>query len=278
MSYDPTLYDLDPSFGASKAALKDGAILYRLTAPTWCDRGNILTGLGPEKKVEVGRFNRPQQRTSYCSNNVLVCISEVLYHMYRRALKVIIERQPYSVIRNSMVQQRMLVALNVNPIKDLVLLESQDVCDMYGTHLSGTMLVFPDQQYEPLVEFADSLRTKAMRGVVYPSARHSMDFCLALFHDESTRIKGDVYEILGVKLQLVTESQDPAIPPTPPDASTVRQHKLHATMGYYRFEDSVALDGLRSSGILHPSTIPSSGMVDFVRRRYVKYADDAVRS
>lgn len=236
-----------------------------------------MTGLGPEYSREPGRYHRIQQRTTYCSNNILVSISEVLFHMYRKALDAISACLEYSHVAQYLFQPRVLVVFGVSQIDDMVLVESQDVQDRHGTHLSGTMLVHPDPHYKVLPEFAEELRSERAKGVFYPSARHSLDLAFAFFDDNSNCIMDDTYELLHLELRLVTEDQNPAIQPTPITREIVRYKKLHATMGHYAFTDPATLQNLDSAGLLYPQGLPNRGMVDFVRRHYVHYPHDAVR-
>ena len=92
-------YVFDRTRQNHEAALKPGACLYRLTSVHFCQQGDILTGNGPLDSVEPGRFNEAGQRTTYVSNNVLVCIAEILFHRYRRMLNNIKEFQPSAAIR-----------------------------------------------------------------------------------------------------------------------------------------------------------------------------------
>jgi RES domain-containing protein len=273
MSYDDNLYSFDRANSFHEAKLLSGAYLYRLTSVNHAAVDDILSGRGPEKSRQRGRFNAPQQKTSYCTNNALVCVSEVLYHMYRTVLDKITKRMPYRDILSSIEAERCLTAVRVSEIADLVYTDCDGVKIEFNARFSGTTTVFPDNDYPPFWDFNDAIRTNNKKGVIYPSARHSKDVCIALFDDETGRIVPDSDTRLNIKLQLLGEDQDPLQPPQKCDPY---KQKLHATMGYYTFIDRAEFDKVRDAGMLNPADIPFKGMVDFVRRRYRKYPGDAV--
>ncbi len=270
--YDEALYKYDKNNKKSSTAkLQNGAILYRLTSISHCDRDSVLNGLGPEQSLQPGRFNSPQQRTTYCANNVLVCISEILYHNYRTTLKRVHEKQPPEAIRANIKDKRCLVFVCVNEIKCLVYIDSRDFQVQYDPRIRGTMVIHPDQIYEPFQKLSDQLRMRGEKGIFYPSARHSKDICIALFRDETPQIQESL-ETLNVDLILVQESQDPTLHHNICDPI---EDKLHSTMGFYSFPEIDKFEQLRSLGTLYPQDIKPAGLVDFVRRRYLNYPHDA---
>jgi RES domain-containing protein len=274
MSYDDSLYAFDRNNAYHEATLLQGAYLYRLTSVNHAAIGDILSGQCPEKKHANGRFNAPQQKATYCTNNALVNIAEVLYHMYRTVLDKMTRKLPYRDIRSSLEAERCLVVVRVEEITDLVYVDCEGVRVDFNARFGGTTVVFPDYAYEPFWDFNNTLRSSSKKGVIYPSARHSKDMCLALFDDETGRIVPNSDDRLNIKLQLLAEDQDPAQPPQRCDPY---KEKLHATMGYYSFLDNAEFDRMRNSGMLNPADLPFNGMVDFVRRHYVNYPTDAVR-
>lgn len=266
-------YDYDKAgIGNHAASLKEGAVLFRLTSLLHWDRAEILTGRGPEMSREDGRFNGPQQRTSYCANNVLVCIAEVLFHMYRRVLSAIHDHVPLNMFP-AVEDQRALVAFRVGSIENLVWVDSEGVRVEYDPRICGTAVVYPDSDYGPFRKFSDDLRRGNKGGVLYPSARHSQDLCVALFDDQSANLLAEPFEMARLTLRLVAEDQDPLAPPR---GCNPFKQKLHSTMGYYSFADGEEFRRLKESGLLNPAGLESEGMVDFVRRRYAKYPVDAV--
>lgn len=273
MSYDDSLYRFDRDNAYHEATLLQGAYLYRLTSINHAGIDDLLSGRGPEKSRAKGRFNASQQKATYCTNNALVCIAEVLYHMYRIVLNKMTNKLAYRDIRSSLEAERCLVVLRVEEIPDLVYVDCEAVRVEFDARFGGTTVVFPDDLYAPFWDFNDRLRSNGKKGVIYPSARHSRDVCLALFDDETSRIIPNTDERLNIKLQLLAEDQDPRQPPQRCDPY---KEKLHATMGYYSFTDQAEFDRVRNLGRLHPRDLPFSGMVDFVRRRYANYPGDAV--
>src|SRR5436309_2430893 len=119
-SYDEALYEYDRQNYDPNARLLENAYLYRLTSLSHCGIAEILSGKGPLNSRQPGRFHAPQQQTTYCANNVLVCVAEVLFHMYRSVLDGIKSRQPLAHIRRSLVSERCLVIVRVAEIPDLV--------------------------------------------------------------------------------------------------------------------------------------------------------------
>jgi hypothetical protein len=272
--YRKDLYECDyESRRGHAASILEGALLYRLTSVAHCGPSDVLSGRGPEKCRGYGRFNGPMQRTSYCTNNVLVCIAEVLFHMYRCALDRLKDRMPYEEVASWLSQKRCLTVFGVDGIKDLVYVDCDSVRVDYDPRISGTLIVFPDAVYQPFREFSDRLRIEQKRGVFYPSARHSEDLCIALFEDETPRIKSGFFEMLPVELNLVPESYEVG---SDPSGCNPMEEKLNATMGHYKFVDQAAFERVKTAGAFNPGQLPISGLVDFVRRRYRDYPRDAV--
>jgi RES domain len=271
--YANNLYEYDRNQQSYIAKLLDGALIYRLASLQHCSISDALTGAGTLNNPSPGRFNAPHQRTTYCANNILVCIAEVLFHMYRKALKKIEVRDPALAIRSSMYEKRCLMLIRVKEIDPLVYADSKDVARDFDPRVCGASVVFPDPCYKFLWEFGNTVRTSGSKGIFYPSARHLNDICIALFYDESTRLDMSFHELLDIELRLISEDQDRTQPLRNCDPF---DDKIHPTMGYYSFSDANELDRLRNLGVLNPNDIPASGLVDFVRRRYTAYPAQAV--
>ena len=272
--FDDNNYDYDRTNVSHEAKLLDGAYLYRLSSLNHCGVDEVLTGAGPMKSSQVGRFNTSHQCATYCANNVLVCIAEVLFHMYTTTLKRIEERAAAAAIRSSMREIRSLIAVKVGQIDDLVYTDSREVSlDFNDSRICGTTVVFPAPHYKFLRDFNEVIRRGNKKGVIYPSARHSKDICIVLFYDETSRIDRGSYEMLQVELNLLPEDHSP---PQLPHSFVPFDRKIHPTMGHYRFLDGAELIRLQQAGVLNPANIPKEGMVDFVRRRYKVYPKNAV--
>ncbi|MEW5983980.1 MAG: RES family NAD+ phosphorylase [Acidobacteriota bacterium] len=267
---DPSKYIIGP--GCS-AGLLDGATLYRLTSLAHSDVGSLLTGEGASRSDNPGRFNEPQQRASYCGTNVLVCLAEVLFHMYRTALDRTRKRLPPAMIRSAASAARALSVFEVSGIDSLIYLDTDDVRADYDGRITGSTVVFPDPDYEPLRDVNQRFRVEGKRGVMYPSARHSRDVCLVLFRDETTCVIPGSHIVIPVELKLIREDQDVRRAPGVVDAF---MEKIHATMGYYEFVDQSRFAQARVDSRIHPQGLPPRGTVDFVRRRYVSYPLEAV--
>jgi RES domain-containing protein len=221
---------------------------------------------------DIGRFNGAQQRTSYCANNVLVCMAEVLFHMYRRVIERIKAKQPYHDVMAAARDLRCLSIFRVRRIDNLVYVDSDAVRVEFDARICGTNVVFPDPSYEPFRVFAEALRVSRKKGVLYPSARHSKDVCIALFDDETGQIADDLYEILTVELQLICEDHDRSAGVKP---CNPMKDKLHPTMGAYRFVYGPDYERISAAGLLNPTGLPQQGLIDFVRRLYRAYPKDA---
>src|SRR5262249_39427377 len=108
-----SLYEFDRRNESHTARIASGGYLYRLTSLAHSTAQDILSGGGTLNNPVPGRFNSPHQRTSYCANNVLICIAEVLYHMYRTALQRIESEAPARAIRSSVKDERCLAIVRV---------------------------------------------------------------------------------------------------------------------------------------------------------------------
>lgn len=78
--YDPAKYIFDSNRDSTVATLAEGAVLYRLCSMHFCTPDSVLNGKGPTMGRVKGRFNEPDQLTSYCANNVFICLSEIRVH------------------------------------------------------------------------------------------------------------------------------------------------------------------------------------------------------
>lgn len=270
--YDANHYGYDINRQSPTAHIKNGAILYRLASIHFCDKAQILNGLGPVGARKKGRFNEPDQLTTYCANNVLVCLSEVLYHLYRSLLDAIRDKADYDDVCKCTVWKKCLVVFKVKEIQDIIYIDSDGVRVQYDSRITGTTVVFPDPVYDPFYYINSRIRNDGKEGLFYTSARHSRDICIALFNDKTEKAI-DVCEKLPVELQLIPEGQDPK---SIPIKLNPYKDRAHPTMGYYKFENSAEFNRVCHTGVINPKHIPSSGIMDFVRRNYAKYPKDAI--
>jgi RES domain-containing protein len=273
--YDRSLYDIDEvNQDNENAAIRNGAVLFRVASLTHWRKNEVLTGKGAMISKTDGRFHVVDQRTTYCANNVMVCFSEILFHIYRRVLNGIRNNLATAHIASLARRECRLVILSVQEIDDLIYIEAQGA-RAYDPRIVSSTIVFPDPLYGPLHDLSNKLRIDEKGGVVYPSARHSVDFAFALFRDETSKIRSAFYEAPFLTLQLIAEDQAMS---SPPRGFRPKRERLHATMGHYEFKDSAVFADLLSRGLIHPNDLPASGYIDFVRRRYTSYATDACRS
>lgn len=267
--YDPSLLvidDMDPD-----VRIQDGATFYRLASISHCEEEDILSGDGPSKGDGRGRFHLCQQRASYFSDNILVCIAEVLYHMYRDVLVAISSGSVASIVRSKTTSEKALMVFQVREIDSLANIDASDFAFNHGNRIKGTTTVYPDSTYEPFYEIMEPTRSK-YRGLVYPSARHSRDRCFVLFRDESRCVKGLVGKAY-ITLKLITEKQDYGNAPTVCDPTT---EKIHPTVGYYEIRDTTFYETIKANGDMNPRNMTRYGYVDYVRRKYIRYPEDAI--
>jgi hypothetical protein len=272
--YDRSLYDVDADKRLRyEAAIQTGAYLYRLASPNHCMPEHVLSGRGSLKARDDGRFHIQQQQVSYCANNVLVTFAEVLFHMYKLVLKRLGEKQRVQAVRDAAVARRFLTVFQVNEIKDLVFIDSEGLQIEFDARIRGASVVYPEATYDIFLDLTRTIRGAGKKGIVYPSARHSQDFCFALFDDESDRVDKLSFRRIEVQLSLLAEDQNMVVPVR---GCNPFQDKLHATMGYYEILDRTEFDKAKLDRILYPEDLPASGYIDFVRRRYEEYPKQAV--
>lgn len=263
----------DYNVEGAQFTLREGAMLYRLASLSHCTADVIVNGMAASQNARFGRFNAPHQRATYCANNVLVCISEVMFHMYRTLLDRIRDKRPTALIRAAAHLRRCLVIFRMKEIEKLVCLDSEDIRTDYDGRITGTTVVFPDAEYGPFRDLNNRFRMDGKAGVAYPSARHSRDLCIVFFADNTTSVRKDIFENYVIELRIVVEDQDIAQPPETYDPFVDR---AHPTMGYYKVIDHKAFSDAQKRKLVNPIDLPTEGMVDFVRRRYVSYPKDAV--
>jgi RES domain-containing protein len=270
--YSAELYDIDAKRHRHEAKIRTGAYLYRLATLNHCSSDDVLSGRASLNAREKGRFNVEQQQVSYCANNILITFAEVLFHMYVTVLKRLSEKQPAAAIFDAVGSTRRLAVFRVQSISDLVFIDSEGAQVDYDSRIRGATVVHPEATYRLFWDLNEKVRGAKKKGVVYPSARHSQDYCFALFDDETSRLQLDSFQTIPVSVRLVAEGQDFSLP--------VREcnpfaEKLHSTMGYYEFGELDRFEKAKADKILNPHDIPSRGLIDFVRRKYREYPKEA---
>jgi hypothetical protein len=200
-------------------------------------------------------------------------VAELLYRMYRDLLNQLGKDADYQVVRAEMCKIKSLVVFRVRLITDLVHLDCEAVERDYRTRICGTLAVWPDATYELFDKLNDEFRNHRKNGVVYPSARHSVDKCLAIFNDQTDRVIPGEFHELQIKLRLVPEDHDVR---TRPQEFSPFKRKVHPTVGFYDIVDVTHFSSLISQGWINPLGMPAAGCIDFVRRRYDSYPLAAV--
>jgi hypothetical protein len=269
-------YDFDRNNEIAEAKLLEEAVLYRLTSLTHNTPECILNGRGPVATRKRGRFHGPDQLTTYCTNNVLTGICEMLFHMYRALLDQIGSEGDYRLIRREMYTTKCLVVFRVRAIDGLVHLDSEGVERDYQTKVAGTLAVWPDATYGLFDRLNCDFRNHRLNGVMYPSARHSLDKCFALFGDLSEKLlvtDPSQFHRIQIRLQLVPEDHPMH---QPPREFSPFKFKVHPSRGYYQVLDVPAFSALVSLGWINPNPMPLAGTVSFLRQPYRSYPSEAV--
>jgi len=165
------------------------------------------------------------------------------------------------------------VIFEAHAIPNLIYIDTDD-CRRYtmigaSAALHSALIINPDHLYEPLQKASEFYRAQGKKGLIYPSARHSCGHALALFDDHSRSLVR-IVKTLQVFLSLVDEEKlQPVAQPFNPDTG-----KISYTQGYYQFSRN---DYLANKSFLQSFLPDWSGIIDFVRRNYSTYPDDAVR-
>lgn len=255
--------------------LDTNAVIYRLASPSYANVNDAFSGEGSVHSSNASRFNSPQQLAVYCSNNILLCISEILFHNYRTTLNLIHENHPAEVVRNKIHDKRALIIAKTTAIDNLVYIDSKDfIRDYRITEVQGTWVVHPDVTYEPYHTISNKIRNNQKSGIIYPSARHSEDIAIVFFKNISDLISNDDYHLLEVNLHLISEEISPE--DCGFEQCDPNYEKLHFTMGYFSFENQDLFYQLKEANYINPSQLKPYGMIDFVRRKYRSYPNDAI--
>jgi len=270
--FDPSLYDVDYNRQRHEAGIKSGGYLYRLATLSHCGPEDVLSGKGSLNARDEGRFHVAQQQVSYCSNNVLITFAEVLFHIYNLVLKRLGEKQPSKIVYETVISKRCLTIFRVEAIRELVFIDSEGTQVDFDPRVRGATVVYPEPTYSVFRELNQKIRVARKKGIVYPSARHSKDFCFALFDDETANVQKGSFRAIPVQLQLIAEDQGFSFPIRRCDPFS---EKLHSTMGYYEILDPEGFEKARLDRVLNPPNLPSFGLIDFVRRRYKEYPKEA---
>jgi hypothetical protein len=244
------------------AQIEDGTILFRLASPLYSSQTDLLNGRGALHGP--GRYHRIHQHTSYVSDNALVCMAEVLYHMSRLAMNTLVNNGPPSQWQSRAQVSRHLVIFEASAISDLIYIDTRDCrhLTLVNTRraIPSTVIVHPDCIYDHLHEAGDYYRAQNKKGIVYPSARNSAPgIAVALFLDHTASIR-QILATLRVTLTLVEEKTGaPAVLP----AFDPNESKISHIRGFYEFDPS---DFASYRTHLRQNSILQSDRVEFVRQ------------
>jgi hypothetical protein len=240
-----------------------------LASPSFSSRSFLLNGRGADSGA--GHYHVIQQTTSYVSDHVLLCMAEVLHHMARRAMKVLETNGPLSQWISHAHIVRQLVIFDVHGIPDLICIDTDECRRQTAINaqrlIPASLITNPDHVYEPLQKASESYRAQNKKGVVYPSARHSRGFAVALFGDHTNSIQR-VIATMQVTLSLVDEETQQAVfqPSFNPDS-----RRISYTQGFYMVSRNALI---ANNHLLQPYLPRETGIIDFVRRPYSSYPDD----
>lgn len=254
------------------ARIERNTVLFRLASPSFSSPTFLLNGRGAD--AGEGRYHVIQQTTSYVSDNVLLCMAEVLHHMARRSMRILENNGPlYQWHRNAHIV-RQLVIFSVYDVPNLVFIDTDECRRQTAISanqiISSSLLTNPDHLYWPLQKASTTYRGQNRQGIVYPSARHSRGFSVALFGDHTKSIQ-NLIASFQVNLSLVDEETLQPVffnPTYNPDS-----RKVGYTKGFYSISRNTLL---ANSTHLQPSLPKENGIIDFVRHPYSSYPDEAV--
>jgi RES domain-containing protein len=190
---------VDPVYQDSMIGL--GTVLYRVTTPTFAGLTELLNGKGAD--FGTGRWHRISQATSYASDNVLVCFAEKMFYMTKKATKKLLNNS-FTEFKREASRDFVLAAFKCQHVDNLVHIASSEA--LHHHSLNPSSVTQPDQEYPPLQNAADAIRSNGNNGLVYLSARHSVGLAVALFGDKTTAINA-ILATVRVRLSLVSEDR-----------------------------------------------------------------------
>lgn len=297
LSYSSDRYKTNPADKHIRY-LDENAILYRLVPSHWYDEKTLMDADAAGPRQKRGRWNKEKQGTIYTANNVLICFAERLYHMYIGAMNNLSVNKCSCKVESKYLECKHHLAIVElkEKIERLVHVSDTTTYSLLNAGLRGSLLIHPYPEDSRLHQFAGKLRRKHKKrdpwnGIAYPSARHRTDplsssqewySAYALFHNESEKVLRT--EDVIVTLKLISDSQDLSVKPS--EVQPHSDHYLHASIGYFEFTSDPSdpdsegnidkVDHLRDNQLLMPAFDKNFGYIDFIRRTYKSYPDDAV--
>lgn len=248
--------------------IEEDTKLFRITSPTYATDQFLLNGKG--SLVSEGRYHIIHQRTSYASNNVLLCIAEVLFHMIHQSLKKL-KNNSYGEFKKEAHKEFVIVMFKCYEISDLVFIDSSEAYIKYS--LNPSITTHPHFSYDPLRNAANTIRRDSSDGIIYSSARHSKGLSVCFLEDKTQIIKS-IENKLKITLTLVSEDKNLVIDKNF-DPSRVR---LNYEIGYFDI-DTNDFKNFRTN--LNPILPDHFGFIDIGRRDYsnphVPYPDSAIK-
>jgi len=167
---------------------------------------------------------------------------------------------------------KMLVVFTTNEITDLVYIDSNECRLWIATRLRKVLhpstILYPDFFYRPLQETSERYRKERKKGIVYPSSRHLRDWGLALFGDRTGSFK--ISACLKMRLALTDEATGLLADDVKFDPFST---PINYAKGYYSIDGA---DHKSFQHLLTPASLPQSGYIDLIRRKYSVYPTDAV--
>ena len=248
-----------------KAKVEKDTRLYRLVKSAYSDLPNLLNGQGGY--YAQGRYNYKHQPTSYCSDNVFLCISEILFHMYDVSLRKL-KNNDFSGFRAESSKRFELVVFNSKTISNLIYIDSKIGRQNYN--INSSTLTHSDTIYSGLQDVSHRVRLNSKEGFVTPSARHSKGFAVVLFGDHSKSID-HIEHKFSVKLSLLKE--DLSMPVNDKSFDPV-EDKISQNIGHFQFSVN---DFRRNTIFLKPLPSSNKGRINYSRTYYSSnYPDSAI--
>ncbi|OGO77147.1 MAG: hypothetical protein A2Y23_15370 [Clostridiales bacterium GWB2_37_7] len=238
--------------------IRDNTTLFRITRPSYSDPVNLLNGQG--SFYSQGRYNYLQQATSYCSDNIFICISEVLFHMYEISQRKL-KNNDMRGFRTESNKRLELVVFNTNKIENIAYIDSDEGRQNYK--LNPTTITHSDTIYSELRDASNNVRLNKRVGMITPSARHSVGFVIVLFGDHSASVKNIDFKF-PIKLSLLSEDLKMT---TDNSLFSPFKIRINQTIGMFEFDTKYFK---KNYNYLKPIPTSSTGKISFSRFFYEK--------
>ena len=245
----------------SEVTIDNHTPLFRITSVAYCDEDQLLNGAGGTNSR--GRFHNFQP-ASYVASSWIVSICEIAFHKHRRLLSLISERASFEEISAALKFEGVLAAFRLQD--EQVVFDAESEASRYDIdqRISGTALITPGMLYEPLHDYANTIRQKGLPGVKYPSARCARDRAFVFFGDKTSALDPSTLIKMPLSIHLLSEDQanddgKPDFPKNPFETC------ISSTTAYFEFLDKDKLSEAIDKKYFGDSPPLPAGYFHFVR-------------